>query len=94
MKNPIFSKLLIAIIVALVCIALTISIALMVGNTSTDLIDFSELNWSNVIPIILLGMFITGGIVGVILLIAAKDVFAKAKEYIDQSNKKDGGKKE
>ena len=93
MKNPIFSKLLIAIVVALICIALTVSIALMVGNTSTDLIDFSELNWSNVIPIIILGMFITGGIVGVILLIAVKDVFVKAKEYIDQSNK-DGGKKE
>ena len=93
MKNPIFSKLLIAIIVALICIALTVSIALMVGNTSTDLIDFSELNWSNVITIIILGMFITGGIVGVILLIAVKDVFVKAKKYIDQSNK-DGGKKE
>ena len=93
MKKSIFSQLLIAIIVALICIVLTVIIALTVGNTNADLFDLSGLNWSNVIPIILIGLFITGGIVGVILLITAKDIFVKAKEYMEQA-KKDGGKKE
>lgn len=93
MKKSIFSQLLIAIIVALICIVLTVVIALMVGSANADLFDFSNLNWANVIPIILIGLFMTGGIVGVILLITAKDIFIKAKEYMEQT-KKDGGKKE
>ncbi len=92
-KKSVFSQMMLAIIVSLICIVLTVVVALWVGNSNSDIFDLSELNWSNMIPVFVIGFFITGGAVGVILLFTAKELFTKAREYLNDI-KKDGGKKE
>lgn len=94
MKNKtLFSKIMVAIIVAIVCILLTMLIALAVGATDADIFDLKNLNVSNMIPVILIGGFVSCVIVGIIVLFVAKDAFLKAKDYFFESDK-DGGKKE
>lgn len=93
MKNgSTFSKILIAVIVALVGIVLTVLIALLLGSSDTLIFDLSDINLANFIPVILIGMFITCAIVGLIILFASKDIFKKIKDYFLE-DKIDGGKK-
>lgn len=76
------------IIVALICLTLTIVIALLFGSSSTDIFDFSDLNISNMLPVILIGGFISCVLVGILVIFLAKDVFVKIK---DEFFKKENG---
>ena len=78
------------IVIALICLILTITVALLFGSSSTDFFDFSNLNISNMLPIIIVGGFISCVIIGILVIILAKDVFVKIKdELFDDEN---GGK--
>lgn len=94
-KKSVFSQIIILIAVALLCIVLTVTIALLVGSANTDFFDFSNLNFSNMIPVILLGGFISCVVVGIIVLFILKNIFLKAKGEIKNyfSKNNDGGKK-
>lgn len=91
--KTVFAKIMTAVIIAVICIILTVTIALLVGTADSNLFDLSNLNWANVIPVLLIGVFISCVIVGVIVLFLAKDIFIKIKDYFTDTNK-DGGKKE
>ncbi len=87
MKNKsVFSQIIILIIISLVCIILTLAIAFLVGSAKTDIIDFSNLNLSNMIPVLIIGGFISCVIVGIIVLFLAKTVFFKVKDYFHEKN--------
>lgn len=92
MKNKsIFSKIMIVIIIALICLVLTMAIALLFGSSSVDMFDFSKLNISNMIPVIIVGGFISCAVVGILVIILAKDIFVKVKdEFFENDN---GGSK-
>ena len=75
-----FKKIIIIVITALICLTLTAVIALLFGSVNTEIFDFSNLNLSNMIPIIVLGIFISCVIVGILVLFLAKDVFEKIKD--------------
>ena len=84
-KRSIFSGILLLILIALVCVVLTISIALLAGATEVDLFDFRNLNFSNMIPIL-----IVGGILGIAVLFLGRTVFFKVKDYFfETDNTKD-----
>ena len=96
MKNKsIFSQIIILIIVAVLCILLTAAMALIVGSANVDIFDLSNLNISNMIPVMIVGGFISCVVIGIIILIVSKNVFFKAKDEIKNyfSEKDDGGKK-
>lgn len=96
MKNKsIFSQIIILIIVAVLCILLTATMALLAGSANVDIFDFSNLNISNMIPVMIVGGFISCVVIGIIVLIVSKNVFFKAKDEIKNyfSEKDDGGKK-
>lgn len=94
-KKSVFSQIIILIIVALICIVLTVTIALLAGSANTDFFHFSNLNFSNMIPIIIIGGFISCVVVGIIVLVVSKNIFFKAKDEIKNyfSENNDGGKK-
>ena len=92
-KKSIFSLIMTVVIVALVCITLTVVIALAVGNTESDIFDFSELNWSNVLPVIIIGGFISCVIVGIFVLFVSRDIFIKVRDVIFENNKEEENKK-
>ena len=89
-KKPIFPKIMIVIVVALVCLILTLLTAFLFGSIDTDIFDFSDLNFSNMLPVVIIGGFISCVIVGILIIILAKDVFLKVRDYFFKS-KEDGG---
>ena len=96
MKNKsVFSQIIILIIVAVLCIVLTATIALLAGSVNTDILNLSNLNISNMIPVIIIGGFISCVVIGIIVLVVSKNIFFKAKDEIKNyfSENEDGGKK-
>ena len=93
MKNKsTFSKLLTIVIVALIGFVLTMVTAILVGSADTLIFDLREINWGNAIPVILIGGFITCVAVGITVLVVAKNIFLKIRDYFLE-DKIDGGKK-
>ncbi len=90
-KKPIFAKIIIILAVALICLVLTLSLAFLFGSINTEVFDFSNLNLSNMLPVIIIGGFISCVIVGFLIMFLAKDVFVKVKDYFFET-KNDGGK--
>ena len=92
MKNKtVFSKIMTVIVVALVCLVLTVVIAFLFGSANADIFDFSNLNISNMLPVLIIGGFISCVAVGILVIILAKDIFVKIK---DEFFTKDNGGKE
>lgn len=89
-KRSIFSGILLLILIALVCVVLTISIALLAGATEVDLFDFRNLNFSNMIPILIVGGILSCFIIGIAVLFLGRTVFFKVKDYFfETDNTKD-----
>ena len=89
-KRSTFSMILTVVIVALVGIVLTILVAFMAGSMDAQLFDFKNLNLANVIPVIIIGGFLTAITVGFVILFAAKSIFMKIRDYF-LKDKKNGG---
>lgn len=81
------------VILSLVCVILTVGIALFVGSCNTTLFDFQNLNFANMIPVLILGGFISCVVVGITVLFVARSVFLKVKDYFSETNENNGGNK-
>ncbi len=91
-KKPIFTKVMIIIVIAIICLVITLSMAFLLGSINTDVFDFSNLNFSNMIPVIIIGGLISCIVIGILVIMLAKDVFVKVKDYLFET-KDDGGNK-
>ena len=85
-----FSQIILLIILSVICVTLTVGIALLVGSSNTTLFDFENLNFSNMIPVLIIGGFISCVVVGITVLFVARSIFYKLKNYL-LSNDKNGG---
>ena len=92
-NKPIFTKIMLVIVVALVCLVLTVLMAFLFGSIDADVFDFSNLNISNMWPVIVVGGFISCVIVGLLVLVLAKDVFIKVKDFLFESKNDRGNEK-
>ena len=90
-KKSIFAKIMIIIAVAIGCLLLTAAVAVLLGSNSADLFNLSDLNLSNMIPVIVIGGFIGCVAVGILVIVLAKDIFVKVKDYL--FGKENGGEK-
>ncbi len=81
-KKSVFGGILLLVIVALVCIILTILLAFLLSSTKTELFDFSKLNFSNMIPILIIGAVISSIVIGITALFVGRTVFLKVKDYL------------
>lgn len=80
------------IIVGVLCVLITLTLTVLAGSLSTEIFDFTNLNFSNMIPVFLVGIFITCAIVGICVLFVLRTSFNKAKEYLEkEKNTKNGG---
>ncbi len=91
-KKSVFSQIIFLIILALICVVLTVGIAFLVGSANTTFFDFSNLNLANMLPVLLLGGFLSCVVIGIAVLFISRSVFYKAKEYFIETN--DNGGKE
>lgn len=92
-KKPITTKIIIIISVALICLVITLLTAFLLGSVNTNIFDFSNLNFSNMLPVIITGGFISCVVVGILIIILAKDIFIKVRKYLLETDK-DGGKEQ
>ena len=79
------------IILAIVCILLTVGVAVLVGSINAELFDFSNLNFSNMIPVLIIGIFISCVIVGICVLFVMRTAFFKVRDFLEEENKNNGG---
>lgn len=92
-KKSFFSQIITLIIVTLLCIILTISVALLLGSTNVNIFNFENLNLSNVIPILIIGAFVSCVVIGFTVLFISRSVFLKFKDYFNESKDKGVDKK-
>lgn len=78
------------VILSVICVVLTVGVALFVGSYNTTLFDFENLNFTNMIPVLIFGGFISCVVVGITVLFVARSVFLKVKDYLSDN---DGGDK-
>ena len=91
-KRSVFTQLILLIFVAVACVVATLLLAFWAGSHSGDLMNWENLNWGNVIPVLLIGGFICCIIVGIIVLFIARNIFQKTKDYLADTNKNGGSK--
>ena len=91
MKNKsLFIQIIFVIVLAISCLLLTLGIAFLAGSIKVDLFDFKHLNFSNMIPFLLIGSFISCVIIGICILFVCRTAFFKVKDYLNQSDTKKG----
>ena len=91
MKNKsTFSLVIMLILIAVLCIVLTVTAALIVGSANQNIFDFQNMNYSNVFPILIIGGFVSFVVILITVLFVSRTVFMKVKENIIQT-KNDGG---
>lgn len=86
-----FSQIILLIVLALVCIVLTVGIALFAGSFNTTFFDLRNLNFANMIPVLIIGGFISCVVIGITVLYVSRSVFLKVRDNFIEINKKDGG---
>ena len=92
MKNKsTFSQVILVIIVAVLCIVATVTVALLAGSADSVLFDIRNLNIANMLPVLLIGGFLTCVIVGIAVLCVSRTIFFKVKDVLKEYMN-DGGK--
>ena len=81
-KGSIFAKVLILIAISVICVTVTVGIAIFAGSCNTAVFDFKNLNFENMIPVLVIGGFISCVIVGVSVLFVTRSVFLRVKDYL------------
>ena len=89
--KSLFTKIILVIILAVLCIVTTVSIALLFGSVDSSLFDFRNLNFANMIPVLLIGGFLSCVIIGIAVLFIARTAFFKVKDYLNDNTKSDKG---
>ena len=93
MKNKsLFMQIITLIIIGVCCILLTVAIAFLAGSLNVELFDFKNLNFANMIPVLIIGGFVSCVLVGICFLFIARTAFFKAKDFLnDHSTKNEKG---
>ncbi len=86
-EMSVFSKIILLIVVSVLCIVITVCMALLFGNIDVNIIDFGNMNFSNMIPVFIIGIFLSCVIVGIALLLFGKSIFSKVINYINETDK-------
>ncbi len=97
MKNKsLFTQMLLLIVLGVVCLLSTIGIALLAGAVNTSLFDFANINFANLIPVLLIGIFVSCVIVGIAILCVGKTAFLQIYDYYQKNNNNNnnGGNKQ
>ncbi len=84
-----FSQIILIVIIAVICLIVTIGFALLLGSIDTTVFDFKNLNFANMIPVLIIGGIISCIVVGIAIMFLSKNVFASVKNYFEEENKKE-----
>ena len=94
MKNKsLFSQIITVVVLIVICVFLTLFITLLAGSLNVDLFDFRHLNYSNVIPVLIICIFLSCVAITVSILFLSRTAILKAKEFLNENNENNGGTK-
>ena len=94
MKNKsFFSQVIFLIILGVICFGITIAAAIFFGSYSNNIFNFENFNFMNMLPVILIGGFVSCVVIGVEVLFASRSIFEKVQDYF-KDIKNDGGNKD
>lgn len=88
-KMSVFRSLLLLALVVFLCLLITTGAALLAGAVRDDLFDFGNLNFSNVIPVLIVGGILSCFIIGIACLFLGRTIFFKVKDYLSETENKD-----
>ncbi len=95
MKNKsLFTQIILLIILSVVCIVSTVTITFLFGAIDTTIFDFKNINFANMIPVLIIGIFISCIIVGIAILFVVKNAFLKIHSHLKNENNNNGGNKQ
>ena len=80
-EKTVFSQIILIVAVALICAVLTAGTALVVGLSDTNFFDFANFNFSNVIPVLIIGGVLSCIIIGITVVFVSGTIFEKVKNY-------------
>lgn len=83
-KSVLFQVICVAII-GFVCILLTISLALLAGSVQKSIFDLKNLNIGNMIPVIIIGVFVSCAVVGIGVMFVSNSLFHKVSDYLKEN---------
>lgn len=89
-KKSLSSQIIFTVIIAAVCLILTVVLSLLAGLLNVELFNFRNLNFSNVIPILIIGGFISCITVGICILFVIKTAWIRAKDYFKETDEEKG----
>ncbi len=81
--KSLFTRVLLLAAVFFICLAMTVGITLIFGAIDVTLFDFSKLNFSNMIPVFIVGLFISFIIVFFVFMFVGRTAFTKFIDYIN-----------
>ncbi len=87
-QGSVFAKAVILLVVAAVCVILTLMAALLIGSVDINLFDLSRLNLANTAFALIIGGIISALLIGIAVLFLSREVFNITKKYFF---KDDGG---
>ena len=85
-KKTFFSQIILLIILALFCVSITVVLALMAGTVKQSLFDFKNLNFENIIPVLIIGGIISCIVMGIAILFISRSVFLKVRDFLFEKN--------
>ncbi len=91
--KSLFTKVILLIVLCVICIVMTVGVSLLFGAIDITLFDFSKLNFSNMIPILIIGGFLSCVVVGIAVLFLGKSAFLQFHEYIKKKDDENKGDK-
>lgn len=68
------------------CFVITVVAVFFVGSIGATLFDFRNLNIANMIPVLLIGGFISCVIIAIAVLLVFRSAFLKVKNYFTEEN--------
>ncbi len=87
-KKSTFFQIILLIAIALVCIVLTVGLALIAGSADKIIFDFRNLNIANMLPVLIVGGFVSCVVIGISVLFVSRSVFFKVKDYLTKTEDK------
>ena len=88
-KKSVFGGILLLITISLICIVATVSVALLAGSVDVKLFNFQNMNLSNMIPVLIVGVILSCFVIGIAVLFVGRTVFFKIKDCFSETDKKE-----
>ncbi len=92
-KNSVFAQIMVLVAIALVGLVLTVCLALLAGSVDTSIFDWKNLNLSNMIPVLIIGGFLTCVVIGIAIIVVSRSVFFKVRDFLFDNQNDKGDKK-